>query len=64
MKFAGASSTLKGCLLVNPWDKAQCAEALAQALAMDADEARERMKEMGDTVDRQTRCVRMVRMQK
>jgi trehalose 6-phosphate synthase len=62
-KFAGASSTLKGCLIVNPWDKAQCADALAQALTMESGEAKERMKEMGRTVDQQTRYVKISRVQ-
>ncbi|KAK3721449.1 Trehalose-6-P synthase/phosphatase complex synthase subunit [Vermiconidia calcicola] len=53
-KFAGASSTLKGCLLVNPWDKNHCADAVAQALTMEPGEAMERMKDMRSTVDQQT----------
>lgn len=57
-KFAGASSTLKGCLIVNPWDKSHCANTLAQALTMDASEAKERIAEMRSTVNQQTRCAR------
>lgn len=55
-KFAGASTTLKGCLVVNPWDKAQCAHTLANALEIDDCEARQRMKDMRNTIDQQTSC--------
>jgi len=54
-KFAGAASYLGGALAVNPWDKESCADALAHALRMNADEARLRMKNLGAQLERQTR---------
>lgn len=54
-QFTGASSTLKGALLVNPWDKAQCAEVVAQAVTMDSGEAKERMQQLKSTVLNKTR---------
>lgn len=59
-EFAGASTTLKGCLMVNPWDTARCAEGVAQAVTMEREEAKRRMKQLRNTVDRQTRyCARL-----
>ena len=54
-RFAGAASILEGSLVVNPWDKEDCAEALAQAVSMSADEAHGRMRQLGAKVERQTR---------
>lgn len=56
-EFAGASTTLKGCITVNPWDKTRCAEGVARAVTMDSHEAAERLKQLRNTVDRQTRFV-------
>lgn len=56
-KFAGAADHMDGALIVNPWDKEDCAIALAHALSMDASEASTRMKKLGDMVEQQTRSV-------
>jgi trehalose-6-phosphate synthase len=48
--FAGASRELGEALLVNPFDTASVAEAIFQGLTMPADEARERMRLLRDTV--------------
>lgn len=53
--FAGASTILKGCITVNPWDTARCAEGVAQAVTISSPEARDRMKQLKRTVDQQTR---------
>lgn len=54
-KFVGASTTLQGYLEVNPWDTAACAEVVAQAVVMDAGQARDRMKQLRSEVDSRTR---------
>lgn len=54
-KFAGAADHLDGALIVNPWDKEDCADALEHALSMSAKEAATRMKKLGDLVEQQTR---------
>ena len=59
-KFAGAANYLGGALVVNPWDKESCADALAHALQMNPDEARLRMKNLGAQLERQTRRVFLV----
>jgi trehalose 6-phosphate synthase len=48
--FAGASRELIEALLVNPYDIAETAAAIRQALEMDRDERRERMRLMRRTV--------------
>ncbi|KAK3701348.1 Trehalose-6-P synthase/phosphatase complex synthase subunit [Vermiconidia calcicola] len=53
-RFTGAASSLDGSLVVNPWDQEECAEALAHAVSIDADEAHERMRKLGDKVEEQT----------
>lgn len=54
-RFAGAAPLLDQALLVNPWNKEDCANALSRALRMNATEARQRMKDLGKQVARQTR---------
>lgn len=49
-QFAGASRELPEALIVNPYDADQCAEALHVALAMPADEQRDRMRLMRNLV--------------
>lgn len=56
-KFVGASTTLKGFLEINPWDRGGCAEVIAQALAIAPEEARERMKKLKSEVHTRTRYV-------
>lgn len=48
--FAGASKELLEALIINPFDAATMGEALAQALAMTADEQRDRMRRMREIV--------------
>jgi len=48
--FAGASRELLEALIVNPYDAAMMADAMQQALAMDPDEQRERMRRMREIV--------------
>jgi trehalose-6-phosphate synthase len=48
--FAGASRELAEALLVNPFDAAGMGEVFFQGLTMPADEARERMRRLRDTV--------------
>jgi trehalose-6-phosphate synthase len=48
--FAGASRELAEALLVNPFDTANMGEVFFQALTMPADEARERMRRLRETV--------------
>jgi trehalose 6-phosphate synthase len=54
-KFAGAADVLDGSILVDPWDPENCADALEQAVSMDADEADRRMKRLGVRVENHTR---------
>ena len=49
-QFAGASRELPEALIVNPYDADQCAEALHVALAMPAEEQRDRMRLMRNLV--------------
>ena len=49
-QFAGASRELPEALIVNPYDADQCAAALDVALAMPADEQRDRMRLMRNLV--------------
>lgn len=56
-EFTGAASVLEGFLKVNPWDRENCAAALAQAVSMDDAEAKRRMRQLGDKVEGQTRSV-------
>lgn len=49
-EFAGASHMLGRALLVNPWHQDQVADAIAMALAMDADERSQRMQTMARSV--------------
>ena len=49
-EFAGAAQELPDALTVNPYDVPGVADAIAQALAMPADERRRRMKPMRDRV--------------
>lgn len=54
-KYAGAADHMDGALIVNPWEKEGCANALAYALNMDAGEAFTRMEQLGNMVEQQTR---------
>lgn len=36
-EFAGAAQSLNGSLVVNPWDSQQVADAIHEAVTMDAD---------------------------
>lgn len=45
-EFAGAAQVLSGALLVNPWNVDEVADRLEEALALDADEKRGRMRDM------------------
>jgi len=54
-RFAGAAPLLNEALLVNPWDKEDCANALTRALRMSVAEARERIRHLGYQASRQTR---------
>ena len=49
-EFAGASRELTEAVIVNPYDVDACAEALAEALVMPADEQRRRMRAMRSIV--------------
>ena len=46
---------LKEALIVNPWDRDACAEALEKAVNMEDREAGESMRALGATVEEQTR---------
>jgi trehalose 6-phosphate synthase len=50
-KFVGAADCLDGALIVNPWDKEACADALVNVLSMDANEACARMEKLGSKVE-------------
>ena len=50
-EFAGAAQVLSGALLVNPWNVDQVADTLEEALALDADEKRGRMRDMQRRVE-------------
>jgi glucosylglycerol-phosphate synthase len=50
-EFAGAAAELKGALLTNPHDPADLTAALAQALAMDQDEAEGRLRQLYGIVE-------------
>lgn len=50
-EFAGASVELKYALLTNPYDRKSLKEGLLQALTMDADERKMRMKRLFDSVE-------------
>ena len=54
-KFTGAASLLDGALIVNPWNKESCANALAHALSMNPADAAARMSTMASLVEQQTR---------
>lgn len=54
-KFTGAANLLDGALIVNPWNKESCADALAHALSMDVSEAGARMGKLASRVESQTR---------
>lgn len=54
-KFAGAADHMDGALIVNAWDKEDCADVLAHALSIHASEVATRMKKLGDLVEQQTR---------
>jgi trehalose-6-phosphate synthase len=54
-KFTGAASLLDGALVVNPWNKESCANALAHALSMNPADAAARMGAMASRVEQQTR---------
>jgi len=54
-RFAGAAGLLKEALIVNPWDRAACAEALAKAVTMKERQAGERMRGLGATVEERSR---------
>ena len=49
-QFAGASRELPEALIVNPYDAEQCAQALALALSMSAEEKRSRMRLMRNII--------------
>lgn len=49
-EFAGAAAELKGALLTNPHDPEDLVAVLAQALAMDREEARGRLRQLFDIV--------------
>lgn len=51
-EFAGAAAELKGAVLTNPHDQADLVAGLAQALAMPADEADGRQRQLFDIVSR------------
>jgi trehalose 6-phosphate synthase len=57
-KFAGAVSTLKGCLIVNPWDQDECAEMLHRAVVMNREEASRNMEEANEVIQNHTRYMR------
>jgi trehalose-6-phosphate synthase len=46
---------LDGALIVNPWNKESCANALAHALSMNSADAAARMGSMAKLVEQQTR---------
>lgn len=54
-KFTGAATLLDGALVVNPWNKESCANALAHALSMNPADAAARMSALASTVEQQTR---------
>jgi trehalose-6-phosphate synthase len=49
-EFAGAAAELKGALLTNPHDRADLVATAQRAIAMSAEEARDRMRQMFDIV--------------
>ena len=49
-QFAGAANELAAALIVNPYHTVQVADALNQALSMERDEQRRRMRALRDTV--------------
>ena len=51
-EFAGAAAELKGAVLTNPHDPADLVAGLSQALAMPADEADGRQRQLMDIVTR------------
>lgn len=51
-RFAGAAEQMKEALLINPHDKEQCADAIAQALDMPRAERIERWKALDETISR------------
>ena len=51
-RFAGAAEQLREALLINPHDKEQCADAIAQALDMPRAERIERWKALDETISR------------
>ena len=53
-KYAGASTTLKGCLIINTWDREQTAAALFEAVSADDAKARRHQEEASVTVNEQT----------
>ena len=53
-KFAGASATLKGCIIINPWDKEQTADSLYEAVSADEATAKKHQDEASVTVNEQT----------
>jgi alpha,alpha-trehalose-phosphate synthase [UDP-forming] len=50
-KFAGAAYEMKDALLVNPFSIEECANAYREALQMQPDERRRRMRKMRETVE-------------
>jgi trehalose-6-phosphate synthase len=52
-RFTGAARELRDALLVNPYDIAQTAEAIRQALEMDSDERKEHMQRMRSVIREQ-----------
>jgi len=56
-KFAGAVTTLEGCLIINPWDQDECAETLQKAVTMDPEEASTNMSKANEVVQKHTSLI-------
>lgn len=53
-EFAGAAQSMKGCIVVNPWDTGDIMEALRKALNMTAKQKEENWKKMWEYVNKFT----------
>lgn len=53
-EFAGAAQSMKGCIVINPWDTGDVVEGLRKALSFDESQRRENWLKMWDYVNRYT----------
>lgn len=52
-EFAGAAQSLNGSIIVNPWDSQQLADAIHEAVTMDAETRKENQRKLFKV---RTRC--------